>query len=627
MAQPSFSNIPLREEVDFPYDQSPSPSSISGDSASSQSSYDSQSTNTSYGSEDGDADHELDNRVPQQLTKARTWAAPSYDVEAIVVNQEPARFPFPQQLPHPRRTSTAPAQAPPSLLRDTQRKDQFVNNLVGKVDLSISKLISNFFPFQESAAIMVEVIWPLAGCERHNLTLRTYIQEILKRTKTSFSTLQVALFYILLVKAHVPFVDFTQEQPRDMSAIRGFGCGRRMFLSAIILASKYLQDRNYSSKAWSKITSLPVEEINANETAFLKAVQWKLHIPESKFDRWQHILVNYSHPTFAERWKEAVRVLRPELDNLPPLSVGRIDTAVSPISSQPSPMLLSPSPLATGYPTPVGSPLRINTPPAAMACSPMATAPLAPKIARLATPQFKESFTSFCQTPAVGFAKGPNSMRSAMCIAQSVANARCVQDVASARPYAPSLASSPESMISDHSSTPSRSSSISSTSSLPLVPENVRLAHIAQLNAFKGQISLGECTTLNASPENIVVECANSPSPTELEHSFRRKRARGASIDSIPISTAAVVTSRPDSTLQQEVRRLVSSSYHAQASEFSSCGAKVAAKMVYSHVRYASADGVYAVPAVKRMRSTGLQQDQGVWRPEGGPGMWHGIIN
>jgi PHO85 cyclin-5 len=618
--------MPLQEEIDFSYDQSPSPSSTSGDSASSQSSYDSQSTNTSYGSEDGDADHELDSRRAPQLTKAQTWAASGYDVEAIVVNQEPARFPFPQQLPHPRRTSTAPAHAPPSLLRDTQRKDQFVNNLVGKECQLISNILSNFCRYQESAACMVEVIWPLANCDRHNLTLRTYIQEILKRTKTSFSTLQVALFYILLVKAHVPFVDFTQEQPRDMSTIRGFQCGRRMFLSAIILASKYLQDRNYSSKAWSKITSLPVEEINANETAFLKAVQWKLHIPESKFDRWQHILVTYSHPSFASRWREAVRALRPELDNLPPLSVLPIDTSVPRVVNQPSPMLLSPSPLVTGYPTPVGSPLRINTPPAATTYSPIAAAPLAPKIARLATPQFKESFTSFCQTPAVGFSKATNSMRSAMCIAQSVANARCLQDVGSARTYGTSLASSPESMVSDHSSVPSRSSSISSTSSLPLVTEAARLAHIAQLNALKEQISLAQCTANNNSPEDIVIECARSPSPTELENSFHRKRARGASIDSFPISTAAVVTSRPDSTLQQEVRRLVSTCSHAQVSDFSSCCAKAAVKLVYSHARYASADGVYAVPAVKRMRSTRLQQDQGIWRPEGGPGMWHGII-
>lgn len=64
-----------------------------------------------------------------------------------------------------------------------------------------------------------------------------------------------------------------------------------MFLSALILASKYLQDRNYSTRAWSKISGLPVQQINRNETRYCEALDWRLHFPCSLFERWSCIIV------------------------------------------------------------------------------------------------------------------------------------------------------------------------------------------------------------------------------------------------------------------------------------------------------------------------------------------------
>src|SRR3954452_16258312 len=110
---------------------------------------------------------------------------------------------------------------------------------------------------EDSASQIVETIWPLSvvalrsdsplGC-KGVLPLRTFIQETLRGSRTSYSTLQVALYYLILIKAHVPKHDFTMEQPEDIASLRALQCGRRMFLAALILASKYLQDRNYSAR-------------------------------------------------------------------------------------------------------------------------------------------------------------------------------------------------------------------------------------------------------------------------------------------------------------------------------------------------------------------------------------------
>ncbi|KAH0537774.1 hypothetical protein GP486_008814, partial [Trichoglossum hirsutum] len=84
------------------------------------------------------------------------------------------------------------------------------------------------------------------------------------------------------------------EQPEDGQALRALQCGRRMFLAALILASKYLQDRNYSARAWSKISGLNTQEINLNEMTFLSAVNWRLHISETVFQRWTDIVLKYT---------------------------------------------------------------------------------------------------------------------------------------------------------------------------------------------------------------------------------------------------------------------------------------------------------------------------------------------
>jgi hypothetical protein len=161
------------------------------------------------------------------------------------------------------------------------------------------------------------------------LPLHTFIQETLRRSRTSYSTLQVALYYLILVKPHVPKHDFTVEQPEHRNSTRALQCGRRMFLAALILATKYLQERNYSARAWSKISGLNTQEINRNELTFLRAVNWQLHIRDAVFQRWTDIVLKYTpqHPPSSDapshlvaeqeaRWTAIILQLNPGLDNV-----------------------------------------------------------------------------------------------------------------------------------------------------------------------------------------------------------------------------------------------------------------------------------------------------------------------
>ncbi|EMC94676.1 hypothetical protein BAUCODRAFT_48014, partial [Baudoinia panamericana UAMH 10762] len=221
-----------------------------------------------------------------------------------------------QQQQHPRRTSLPRNQKPPALPRQCERKSFFVDHLV------------------DTVTQMVEVIWPLSivPCRNDSATgrgvlpLRRYVEETLRRSRTSYSTLQVALYYLVLIKPFVPRTDFTMEQEFDCPAERALMCGRRMFLAALILASKYLQDRNYSAKAWSKMSGLPVPEININERTFLSKIQWKLHVPQPTYTRWAKIVVEYTLHTqppspgsgnCTVAWRRIIPLLTPELDKVP----------------------------------------------------------------------------------------------------------------------------------------------------------------------------------------------------------------------------------------------------------------------------------------------------------------------
>ncbi|CAG8515280.1 5515_t:CDS:2 [Scutellospora calospora] len=178
----------------------------------------------------------------------------------------------------------------PSLISEKHKKAAFVENLV------------------DTAGLIVEVIWANFSISPNAkiISLHVFLQETLRRSRTSYSTLQTALFYLFRIKHKIAFLSQRTELPltpiseNPPDVIQNScqnndpaTCGRRMFLAALIVASKYLQDRNYSNRAWSKISGLTVQEINANEVCFLKLIDYNLFIAEDIFKRWSSLLLRH----------------------------------------------------------------------------------------------------------------------------------------------------------------------------------------------------------------------------------------------------------------------------------------------------------------------------------------------
>ncbi|GAA5874415.1 hypothetical protein JCM16303_005846 [Sporobolomyces ruberrimus] len=236
-------------------------------------------------------------------------------------------------------------------------KDRFVNGLVGASVLAIESIWGPSAPTSTTRFTTSSSVLPI----------HYFVREVLRRSRTSCSTLQLALYYLHKSRKEIrDAVAQAQEsreeiqrlargereriQHEEVKKVEGFMekcyfeeveeeeekeegsksvypsppespdtphltsdqsieeekgesltdrltrllevqkspllCGRRMFLASLISASKYLQDRNYSNRAWAKISGLEIKEINSNERAFLELVEWELHLKADDFKRW-----------------------------------------------------------------------------------------------------------------------------------------------------------------------------------------------------------------------------------------------------------------------------------------------------------------------------------------------------
>lgn len=347
-------------------------------------------------------------------------------------------------------------------------------------------------------------------------------------------------------------------------------CGRRMFLAALILASKYLQDRNYSARAWSKISGLNTTEINQNEMMFLQAVNWELHIPQSIYHKWTSIVLKCTStvggPSAGEdSWRNIIPKLTPDLEI--------VDIEPSTPSSCYGFDLMPESP------SPLRSSSVVETPNDQMPTNARVVSrldgtnqsqptalPSLPKLSLLPTPQLTPQ-SNAAWTPAAslpGCSLRQTSIGAAISHAQNVGLARSTLDQRPPQPLlgcragsadsypvltrrsslarSASTVSSPESMISDVStvsSRSSRSSSISSCSSSTTAQGQPRLAVTATRPCATNVLK--ECRK-NLAIQTPIDESAgfcHSPETTDLDVG-----SSVADLSSFSLSTPVDVTTR-----------------------------------------------------------------------------------
>ncbi|CAG8688042.1 14204_t:CDS:1, partial [Cetraspora pellucida] len=143
-----------------------------------------------------------------------------------------------------------------------------------------------------TTALIIDVIWNkyFISLNLQVISLRPFIQETLRRSRISWYTLQTALFYLLRIKHKIATLEVGSLTTETANKSDPATCGRRMFLASLIIASKYLQERNYANSAWSKICGFSVKDINAIERRFLILIDYNLFIKDNIFNNWTNFL-------------------------------------------------------------------------------------------------------------------------------------------------------------------------------------------------------------------------------------------------------------------------------------------------------------------------------------------------
>lgn len=179
-----------------------------------------------------------------------------------------------------------------SLTMNQANKQQQKSYVSSLVDVTI-QVITSIWPTS---------IQPNDSTHKPIADFHTFLHHILKHSRTTHSTLQLAIFYLFRIRSRV------QQRTSDDVYI---SCGRRMFLAALISAHKYLQDKTYKNSAWSKVSGLNVQEINHAEKVMLELLDYRLHVKKETFDQWMMMLQSHLkviHPVSLQQHVPAVQV-------------------------------------------------------------------------------------------------------------------------------------------------------------------------------------------------------------------------------------------------------------------------------------------------------------------------------
>ncbi|KAI9482749.1 MAG: hypothetical protein EXX96DRAFT_555479 [Benjaminiella poitrasii] len=161
------------------------------------------------------------------------------------------------------------------------QQTSLVNNIIQQNDMSqYQKLYVD--TLVDITTLTIRMSWPmeLSATKEGQPVVNThvFVRHLLKRSRTTRSTLQLAIFYLFRIRPHIA------KRSQFDSIVK---CGRRMFLAALICAHKYLYDNTFTNASWAKISKLPVKEINAAERSILGMLDYRLYVSTELYQKFE----------------------------------------------------------------------------------------------------------------------------------------------------------------------------------------------------------------------------------------------------------------------------------------------------------------------------------------------------
>ncbi|KAJ6459526.1 hypothetical protein C8R45DRAFT_552234 [Mycena sanguinolenta] len=141
--------------------------------------------------------------------------------------------------------------------------------LMQLVDIDISTPVIDYVVDRVSETVNVAFGRPLSSRSAHSRKFTNFVTNVLSRAEVTPATLLVALVYIVRSQRHVSIA--VEEWALE-----------RVFLGALILASKYTQDSTLRNVHWALVTGVFGKgDIGRIEREFLEVLDWQLGVAEA----------------------------------------------------------------------------------------------------------------------------------------------------------------------------------------------------------------------------------------------------------------------------------------------------------------------------------------------------------
>ncbi|KAG1324174.1 hypothetical protein G6F62_009247 [Rhizopus arrhizus] len=111
-----------------------------------------------------------------------------------------------------------------------------------------------------------------------SLAFKKFCYQVLSATQLKESAVYLCLKYIANLLQINPSIEGAE------------GSEYRLFVVALMLANKFLDDNTYTNKTWSEVSGMKVHDLNVMEAEFLEAIDFNLYIRAQDFAVWKILL-------------------------------------------------------------------------------------------------------------------------------------------------------------------------------------------------------------------------------------------------------------------------------------------------------------------------------------------------
>ncbi|OZJ06951.1 hypothetical protein BZG36_00132 [Bifiguratus adelaidae] len=129
---------------------------------------------------------------------------------------------------------------------------------------------------------------------------KKFCLQVLNATQLSESVVLLSLKYIAKLLIASPSIQGAE------------GSEYRLFVVALMLANKFLDDNTFTNKTWSEVTTMKVQDLDVMEIEFLSVLDFRLFVRDEEYQRWTAALVQYQQGQLDQQQQAAQRTMLAE---------------------------------------------------------------------------------------------------------------------------------------------------------------------------------------------------------------------------------------------------------------------------------------------------------------------------